>query len=145
MTWYLAFKPSGCTAKAVRPVISGNTNSNLNRMYTFLLLMFTTTDCSCHNLTILITLLSKPIVLHWNTCKIWMDYWLFLQVSDRARQSQRVSMSPGGREGSTRCVKRVVFRGWMMCCLQGCQSFKNQKWSFLESAMEVPPGACTDL
>ena len=90
-----------------------------------ILLMFTITDCNCHNLTILITL---SIVLHWNTCKIWMDYWLFF-TSDWQSKTESVNETRG-KDGFPLGVGKGLFftDGWcVVYIVKGCQSFKNQK------------------
>ena len=94
--------------------------------------MFTTTDCSCHNLTILRTLLSKPIVL---SQKYLQDIYGLLIVFYKwlTEQDRECEWNQGEGWVSTRCVKRVVFHRWMMddvlsvYIVEGCQSFKIQK------------------
>ena len=90
--------------------------------------MFTTTDCKCHNLTMFLP-------YHWNTCKIWMDYWLFFH-KWLTEQDWECEWNQGKGWVSTSCVKRVVFKdGWcVVYVVKGYQSFKNGPfWS--------PPGS----
>ena len=83
-----------------------------------LLLMFTTTDCNCHNLTIVITLLSKPIVVSLKYLQdmngLLIVFYMWLTEQDRECEWNQ---GPGGGWGSTRCLKRVVFHRWMIRCL----------------------------
>ena len=102
----------------------------------FLLLMFTTTDCNCRNLTILRTFpfpLSKPIVLSLKYFQdLWMDYWLFF-TSDWQSKTESVNETRGKGGFPLGVWKRLFFTdGWcVVYIVKGCQSFKNQKngWS----------------
>ena len=88
--------------------------------------MFTTTDCNCHNLTMLFTLLSKPIVLSLQYLQD-MNGLLIVFYKWLTKQDWECEWNQGKGWVATRCVKGVVFTdGWcVVYIVKGCQNFKN--------------------